>query len=221
MKLYVVHAFASWPHWKPKYLPDQFADHVKASAYRVVRNGINVTPENAPVVEVDELPWPSSNDNPDADTNEDTLPSEALTSNTDCTSRWYWKSWTDQTFRKEDLYHEYFHVHWSWQMHSVHSSVFERFWITVDGRRAPGWPLSKTVWRVVSRWSHPSGLREWNVRESYFTDMLLCIGCGGQPYRESMVATCTSTEILEEPIGEMKMSFSRQERPWKERNVFM
>jgi hypothetical protein len=37
---------------KAKYLPDPFADHVKASAYCVVRNGINVTPENAPVVEV-------------------------------------------------------------------------------------------------------------------------------------------------------------------------
>jgi hypothetical protein len=88
-------------NWKPKYLPDQFADHVKASAYRVVRNGINVTPENAPVVEVDELPWPSSNDNPDADTNEDTLPSEALTSNTDCTRGGIGNREQDQTFGKK------------------------------------------------------------------------------------------------------------------------
>jgi hypothetical protein len=80
--------------------------------HTVVRNGINVTPENAPVVVDDELPDPVLADNPDADTNEDTLPSEALTSNTDCTG-----SGIDIVNRsdlsEEDLYHEYFHVHWS------------------------------------------------------------------------------------------------------------
>jgi hypothetical protein len=48
-----------------------------------VRNGVNTTPENAPVVEADELPDPVLA-NPDADTGEDTLPGDALTSNTDC-----------------------------------------------------------------------------------------------------------------------------------------
>jgi hypothetical protein len=55
-----------------------------SSAYCVVRNGVNTTPENAPVVEADELPDPVLADNPDADTGEDTLPGDALTSNTDC-----------------------------------------------------------------------------------------------------------------------------------------
>jgi hypothetical protein len=45
-----------------------------------VRNGVNTTPENAPVVEADELPDPVLADN-DADTGEDTLPGDALTSN--------------------------------------------------------------------------------------------------------------------------------------------
>jgi hypothetical protein len=35
-------------------------------------------------VEADELPDPVLADNPDADTGEDTLPGDALTSNTDC-----------------------------------------------------------------------------------------------------------------------------------------
>jgi hypothetical protein len=51
-----------------------------------VRNGVNTTPENAPVVEADELPDPVLADNPDADTGEDTLPGDALTSNTEL--RW-------------------------------------------------------------------------------------------------------------------------------------
>jgi hypothetical protein len=64
---------------KAKYLPEQFSDHVLTSAYCVVKT-VSTPRPRTPVVEADELPDPVLADNPDADTGEDTLPGDALTS---------------------------------------------------------------------------------------------------------------------------------------------
>jgi hypothetical protein len=187
---------------KAKYLPDQFADHVKASAYCVVRNGINVTPENAPVVEVDELPDPVLADNPDADTNEDTLPSEALTSNTDCTGSGIEIVNKIRPFGKKICITSTFTYTGLDKCTAFNSSVFmndsgsrltdvksTRMTAIKDGVTG-GVTLKSPIW-----------FKGMECGESHTSQTCYYVSGAVDNPIESMVATCTSTEILEEPIA--------------------
>jgi hypothetical protein len=69
---------------KAKFLPAQFTQHVTANAYCVKRSGKRLDVTNAPSVAPENRPMPTLPTNPDADSTEDTLPEDDLTSNTDC-----------------------------------------------------------------------------------------------------------------------------------------
>lgn len=69
---------------KAKFLPHQFLQHVTANAYCIKRGGKRLDVPNAPSVAPESRPMPALPTNPDADSSENTLPEDDLTSNTEC-----------------------------------------------------------------------------------------------------------------------------------------
>jgi hypothetical protein len=142
MKLYVVHAFASSIHRKLQ-VPSRPVCRSREGECIPRRSTKSTTPENAPVVGR-WTTWPSSShDNPDADTNEDTLPSEALTSNTDCTGRWYWNREQDQTFGKKICITSTFTYTGLDKCTAFNLvCIHERFWSRMTDVKSTAWTLS-------------------------------------------------------------------------------
>jgi hypothetical protein len=69
---------------KAKFLPSQFTQHVTANAYCVKRDGKRLDVTGAPSIAPENRPMPTLPTNPDADSSEDSLPEDDLTSDTDC-----------------------------------------------------------------------------------------------------------------------------------------
>jgi hypothetical protein len=187
---------------KAKYLPAQFADHVQTSAYCVMRAGVNVTPENAPIVEADELPSPVVADNPDAAGNEDTLPADRLTTTSGCKGNGIDIVNSVRPYGKKICIDSTFTYTGDGTCTAFHSTVTTNKLgasvVSFKSTRMTTVKDSKTGGIVLKS---PIWFRGLACGESHATQTCYTIkGAIDNPI-ESMTASCTSHEELEDPAS--------------------